>query len=220
MGIEKEIETQDTQRYHSLLWKLVDGSRKRKIRKFYDLLANGKEFHYDFLQDKLYADLNLTLTDKHLAMKMLECLDPEIARKAREIMGNEERSKRSRVLSIARLVKGKTILELQEASEKAAGDVNVPDYMIEDLKTLKPTRLVIWTDTPRQTVDVYKELKLNPVYNSSGEPLFIAAYATELAHENGILTGEVTYIPDEFERHNIQTLEQLAFLKKNIELIV
>lgn len=215
--MNKNAENQD---YGLLLWKLVDDKRKEKIRKFYNLLASGRELYYDVFQDKLYADLNLTLTDSHLAMTMLKYLDAEIAREAKKIMSNKDRSKRSRVLSVARLVAGKTIPELLYASEKATRDVNVAEYIVEILKTLKPTQLTILTDTPRQTVDFFKEMKLNPVYNSSGDPAFITVYATELLHEDGVLTGKVGYIPDELERHNIQTLEHLAFLKKNIGLIV
>jgi hypothetical protein len=205
--------------YRSLLWKLIDDKRREKIKKFYDLLASGKEFYYDPIQDKLYADLNLTLTDKHLAMTMLEYLNREIAEKAKKIMSHTESSKRSRVISVAKLVKGITINELQEASEKAAEDVNIAEYIVEDLKNLKPTRLVIFTDTPRETADIFKEKKINPVYNSSGEFTYITVHATELEQKDGILTGNITYIPDELERHNIRTLDQLAFLKKHLELI-
>jgi len=207
------------QRYPSLLWQLIDEERKRKIKRFYDLLVEGKEFFYDPFQDKVYADLNMTLTDRHLGMNMLKYLDPETARQAERIMGNKNRSKRSRVLSVAKLASGRTIMELQEASEKAAEAVNLPQYIIEDLKNLKPTRITLFTDTPSQTVDIYKEFKLNPAYNANGKPRFIEVYATELAHEDGILTGEVNYIPDEFVRHKIQTIEHLAFLKRNIGLI-
>jgi hypothetical protein len=205
--------------YRSLLWKLIDDKRREKIKRFYNLLAEGKEFYYDPLQDKLYADLNLTLTDKHLAMIMLEYLNKEIAEKARRIMSHTEISKRSRVASIARLVKGITIPEMQEASERAAEDVNIAEYIVEDIRNLKPTRLVIFTDTPRITVEIFKERKINPLYNSSGSFSYITVYATELEQKDGILTGNILYIPDELERHNIRTLDHLLFLKKNLELI-
>jgi len=167
----------------------------------------------------LYADLNLTLTDAHLGMRMLEYLDPKIAEKAKKIMSEYDRSKRSRVLSVARMINGKTIDQLHEASEKAVKDVNIAGYIANDLKTLKPTILVIWTDTPRLTVETFRKLKLDPVYNSSGKYIFIKIYATELQQEQGVLTGEVTYMPDELERHFIQASEQLEFLRENIELI-
>jgi hypothetical protein len=120
--------------YRSLLWKLIDDVRREKIRRFYNLLAEGKEFYYDPFQDKLYSDLNLTLTDKHLAMIMLEYLSKEIAEKAKKIMSHTEISKKSRITSIAGLVKGISIQEMQEASEKAAEDVNIAEYIVEDIR--------------------------------------------------------------------------------------
>ncbi len=208
------------EKFRSLLSRLlVDEQRSYKIRRFADLLADGREFFYDPFQDKVYADVNLTLTDAHLGARMLEYWDPEVASKAGVIMRDHNRSKRSRVISIAKLTKGKTIVELQEASEKAAWEINVPEYFVKDLANLKPTRLVLMSDTPIQTIDVYKELKINPIYNSSGKPLFITMYATELEHANGTFTGEIRYIPDELERHKIQTLEQLHFLNRHLELI-
>jgi len=205
--------------YRSLLWKLIDDVRREKIRRFYNLLAEGKEFYYDPFQDKLYSDLNLTLTDKHLAMIMLEYLSKEIAEKAKKIMSHTEISKKSRITSIAGLVKGISIQEMQEASEKAAEDVNIAEYIVEDIRKLKPTRLVIFTDTPRITAEIFKEKKINPVYNSSGNFTYITLYATELEQKDGVLTGRIIYIPDELERSNIRSLDQLFFLKKHLELI-
>lgn len=197
----------------------IDDRQARKIRTFYGLLAEGKEFYYTPFPDTLYADLNMTLTDKHLALCMLRYLEKEIAERAEEIM-KTDRSKRSKVLSIAKLVKGKTLTELYDASMYAIREINPPAYITEEIKRLKPTKLVVWTDTPIQTVNPYVRMKIDPLYNCDEEIIPIIIYATELQHDNGVLNGEVNFLPDEYFRHNIQHLEYLNFLKKVAERIV
>ena len=205
--------------YPSLLVKLIDERKQGKMRRFMDLALDKKDFFYDPLPDRLYADLNLTLTNMHLAMRMLEYLNSRIAEQARAIMSDERSLKRSRVAAVAQLVKGIKEIDLIEASRKAAEDVNIAEYFRTDLETLKPTSLVIFTDSPAQTAYQFKELKLDPVYNSSGKLLPIRIYATELDMIEGVLTGRVKYIPDEIERHSIISKEHLAFLQDNIHSI-
>jgi hypothetical protein len=192
--------------------------QKEKTKIFYDLLADGREFYYTPFPDTLYADLNLTLTDKHLAMCMLRNLDGEVAEAAGNIM-KTDRSKRSKVMSIAKLVKDKTIMEIMDASETAVDEIDVPKYIIDPIKKLKPSRLVLWTDTPRQTADLYVRKKVDPIYNSDGKISYIILHATELQHTDGVLTGNINFIPDEYFRHNVQHLEYLDFLKKVAERI-
>ena len=197
----------------------LDEEQARKVKTFSNMLAEGKEFYYSPFPDTLYADLNITLTDKHLAMCMLRHLDKEIAEKAEEIM-KTDRSKRSKVLSIAKLVKDKTLYELFDASRKAVDEVNVPSYAIEEIKRLKPSRLTLWTDTPRETVEIYVRKKIDPLYNFDGEVEDIIIHATELQHRDGILTGEVNFLPDEYFRHNIQHIEYSKFLESVADRIV
>jgi hypothetical protein len=191
----------------------LDEEQSRKIETFYKLLSEGKEFYYMPFPDVLYVDLNMTLTDKHLAMCMLRHLDKEIAENSEEIM-KTDRSKRSKVLSIAKLVEGKTLSDLFDASMVAIEEVNPPVYIIEEIKNLKPSKLVVWTDTPRQAVEPYVRMKIDPLYNCDGKINPIIIHATDLQHENGVLTGEINFLPDEYFRHNIQHLEYLSFLKK------
>jgi hypothetical protein len=205
--------------YPSLLVKLIDSEKQRKIKRFRNLVSERREIYFDPLPDRLYADLNLTLTDRHLAMRMLEYLDERIAQRAREIMSDGSRSKRNRVEIIAQLVKNKRVEELLEASKRAAEDINIAKYITKDLEKLKPTTLVIFTDTPSITANVFKDLKLDPIYNARGKRLPIIIYATELEQYEGVLTGRVTYIPDEIERFKIQTETHLAFLEQNIHSI-
>jgi len=185
----------------------------RKINTFYKLLTEGKEFYYTPFPDTLYADLNMTMTDKHLAMCMLRHLDKEIAETAEKIL-KTDRSKRSKVISIAKLVKDKTLAELIDASRDAVDEINVPPYIIEEIKRLKPSRLIAWTDTPRETVGIYVRKKIDPLYNCDGEIEDIVIHATELQHVDGVFTGEINFLPDEYFRHNIQHLNYLNFLKK------
>ncbi len=185
----------------------------RKIRTYSRLLTEGKEFYYMPFPDVLYADLNMTMTDKHLAMCMLRHLDKDIAEAAEKIM-KSDRSKRSKVLSIAKLVKGKTLAELIDASREAEDEISVPNYIVEEIKRLKPSRLTVWTDTPRETANIYVRKKIDPLYNCNGEIEDIVIYGTELQHIDGVLTGEVNFLPDEYFRHNIQHIEYSKFLER------
>lgn len=205
--------------YPSLLFKFIDERKQSKMKRFKELALERKELFYDPLPDRLYADLNMNLTDKHLAMKMLEYLNSRIAEKAREIMRDEGRSKRSRVSAVAQLVKDIREIELIEASRKAAENVNIAEYIRKDLEALKPTSLIIFTDSPAQTAYQFKELKLDLAYNNSGNTMPIRIYATELEQIGGILTGRIKYIPDEIERFSIISQEHLAFLQDNIHSI-
>lgn len=191
----------------------LDEEQIRKIKTFYKLLTEGKEFYYTPFPDTLYADLNMTFTDKHLAMCMLRYLDKEIAEMSEKIM-KADRSKRSKVMSIAKLVKDKTLADLLEASRRAIDEINVPAYIVEEIKRLKPSGLTIWTDTPRETVSIYVRKKIDPLYNYDGKIEDIVIYATELQHKDGVLTGEVNFLPDEYFRHNIQHIEYSNFLNK------
>ena len=182
-------------------------------------MTEGKEFYYTPFPDRLYSDLNYTFTDKHLGMTMLRYLDKRIEEQAIKIM-KTRRTKRSKILSIAKLVKGKTLSELFDASEKAVDEINVPEYIVEEIKRLKPTQLTIWSDTPRETVDIYVRKRIDPLYNCMGDISYIVIYATELQHKDGVLTGNVNFIPDEYFRHNIQHIEYLDFLDKHAYLIV
>ncbi|MFH1622973.1 MAG: hypothetical protein ABIA12_00420 [Candidatus Aenigmatarchaeota archaeon] len=191
----------------------LDAEQKRKIKKFYNLMSEGKEFYYTPFPDTLYADLNMTMTDKHLAMCMLRHLDKEIAETAEKIM-KTDRPKSSKVMSIAKLVEGKTIAELIDASRDAVDEIRVPPYIARELPRLKPSRLTIWTDTPRETAAIYIRKMIDPLYNRNGEIEDIVLYATELQHDGGILTGAINSLPDEHFRHNIQHIDYLNFLKK------
>jgi len=130
----------------------------RKIKTYYTLLAEGKEFYYTPFPDTLYADLNMNLTDKHLPMCMLRYLGEEIAETAEKIM-KTDRSKRSKVFSIAKLVEGKKLVELLDASRQAIEEVNVPTYIVEEIKILKPSNLVIWTNTQGKPLTCMSERK-------------------------------------------------------------
>lgn len=197
----------------------LDAEQTRKIKKFYTLLSEGKEFYYTPFPDTLYADLNLTLTDKHLAMCMLRHLDKDIAESAEKIF-RADKSKRSKVMSIAKLVEGKTIAELIDASMAAVEEINVPEYISHEIEILKPSRLTIWTDTPRETASIYVRKKIDPLYNKDGDVGYIVLHATDLQHEAGVFTGEINSLPDEYFRHNIQHIEYLNFLKKVADRIV
>lgn len=197
----------------------LDAEQARKIKRFYTLLSEGREFYYTPFPDTLYADLNLTLTDKHLAMCMLRHLDEGIAESAEKIF-RADRPKRSKVVSIAKLVGGKTVAELVDASMAAVDEINVPEYAIPEIEALKPSRLTIWTDTPRETASMYVRKKIDPLYNRDGVAGYIVLHATDLQHNAGVLTGEINSLPDEYFRHNIQHIEYLNFLKKVADRIV
>ena len=169
--------------------------QKRKMRTFNELWSMFREVYYEQLNDTLYADLNLTLTDKDLALCMLRHLDKDIAKDAEEILKKDE-SRADKVRSIAKLVKGKTVSELAEASRKAVDEIDVPLYVIEEFERLKPTKLIIYTHIPMQTAEAYITKKINPLYDCEGKNRAIF-YGTVLQHRNGVLTGEVLFMPDE-----------------------
>jgi hypothetical protein len=212
----------DKVEYHSLLWnKFVDEKRLAKVARFGDLFAEGKEFDYNHIQDRLYSDLNNTLTDRHLEMATLRHLDEEIAERAEIIMRNDNLPKRRRVIDVIALVHGRKVSELKVATRKAIEEVGVAKYIEGDLRTLKPTELFIFTNIPDLTADPFVQSKINPLYNSpgSGKNIPIRLIATKLEEQKGILTGRITYIPDEIERFKIMASEYAAFLEKHIDLI-
>ena len=169
--------------------------QKRKMMFFNRVLSMQREVWYEQLNDTLYADLNLTLTDKDLAMCMLRHLDKDIAKDAEEII-KKDGSRADQVRSIAKLVKGKTVSELAEASRKAVDELYVPNYIIEEVGRLKRTKLIIYTHIPMQTAEAYIKKRIDPLYDCEGKNRAIF-YGTILQHRNGILTGEVLFMPDE-----------------------
>lgn len=169
--------------------------QKRKIETFHRLSSVIRELHYTPFPDTLYADLNMTLTDRDLAMCMLEHLG--IGEAAEEILRTDG-PRVDKVRLIAKCVKGKTLAELIEASKKAVDEINVPTYIREDLKRLNPTTdLIIYTHIPTVTAGIYIRKKIDPLYNCDGEIKVIIFYATVLQYKNGVLTGEINFIPDE-----------------------
>jgi hypothetical protein len=199
--------------YYSSLLKLLDEVKWKKIERFGNLYAKGKELCYNPFLDVLYADLNYTLTNGHVGIATLKFLKREIAEKAEEIL-NEKIPKKDRIIKIAKLVKGIKVSQLKKASERASEEVNIAEYILEDLKNLKPTSLVIFTNVPSITAEIFVEMKIKPICNSS-----IRVYASEFEQKHGILTGKVKYVPDEFERYKIIAVDHFKFLKKHLELI-
>jgi len=193
--------------------------QQRKIIRFYNLLASGREFYYHPDSDVLYADLNYNLLEGHVGLALLEELGKKIYEPAIKIWQQEYRSKTSKVSAIAKLLKGTTVLELMDAGKRATDRMKVAKYIVDELKILKPTQLKIWTDTPFQVANICVRKKIDPLYNSDGNIRDIPIYATEMEHQDGILTGEINFIPDEYFRHNISHLETLRYLDKHKEKI-
>ncbi len=191
-----------------------DEEQKRKIRTFHRLSSVVRELDYEAFPDTLYADLNLTLTDKDLAMCMLRHLDKDIEKAAEKIIKTDE-SRADKVRSIAKCVKGKTLVELIEASKKAVDEINVPTYIREELKRLKPTTdLVIYTHIPMETARIYIRRRIDPLYNYDGETKIIIFYATVLQHRNEVLTGEILFMPDENFRRKLKSRRKEYFQSK------
>lgn len=174
-----------------------DEETKRKIRDFGGLVDRGLEVLYDPERDELSSDINNTLGDRDLAMLTLEYLDRCIADEAKEIMKTDI-SEQAKVVEIARLVKGRTSSELEEAGGLAAEVTKVPGYLAEQLRNLKPSKLVLFTRLPEQVGRPYIEQKIRPLYGEDEEDAgsYIEPYFTLLEEKNGMLTGEIDFMPD------------------------
>lgn len=81
-------------------------------------------------------------------------------------------------------------------------------YMKKNLRGLKPPGLPIFSDTPTEVVEIHVRKKLDPIYNSSGKILPIRIEAVRLKDDNGILTGDISFVPNEMYRLNLMHLEQ------------
>ena len=195
----------------------VDRERKRKIDVFYNLVKDGKEFFYEPRSDVLYADLNLTLTDKHLGMALVKhLLSEEAYEEAEKIWKDKHMSKTSKVKEIAKLVKGKNILDLKKASIAAVEEIEVAEYIKNEIRNLGKTKLRIWTDTPKETAELFIKRKIEPLYNPSGDKTkTIKLYATILEQErDGTLTGNTCFIPSESFRFYNYQMNYLGFQKR------
>jgi hypothetical protein len=174
-----------------------DEEKRRKTEFFGGLAEQGMEIIYDPERDELFVDLNNTLTNRDLATLTLEYLDGDIADEAKEIMkmGVSEETK---AVEIIHLIKNKTSNELEEAGMLAVRATEVPGYLTERLRMLKPSKLTIFTRLPEQVGRPYIEQKIRPLYGEDDKEAgsYIEPYFTLLEEKDGVLTGEIDFMPD------------------------
>lgn len=195
----------------------LTSEQKRKLKFYSNVMANGLDVTYDPFPDVLFSDVNKVVTDKHLAISMLRHLDEDVAEAAEKLL-LVRGSTRETVESVAYMIRGRTILELMEATEKAVREVKVPKYISTELAKLKPSRLVFFTNTPSMTANYYIRKKVDPLYNVSGDIEPITVFATELEHLDGIFTGKINSSPnDKFRDNFVFTYEERALKKYVIE---
>lgn len=174
-----------------------DDETKRKIEFFGGLAERGMEVVYDPERDELSSDINNTLGDRDLALLTLEYLDPRIADEAEKIM-KKDISEEAKVVEVTRLVKGRKSSELEEAGRMAAEITEVPVYLAEQLRNLKPSKLILFTRLPEQVGRPYIEQKIRPLYGEDEKDVgsYIEPYFTLLEEKDGVLTGEIDFMPD------------------------
>lgn len=182
---------------------MYEKEKSRKNMVFNELESYGVELEYNKKLDILFSDLNDTLIDGHIGMEMLKNLDKEISEKSEQVM-RTDKTKREKIESIAKLVEGKKISDIIEASKIAKDSVDLNYQMEAEIRRLKPTDLVIYTNTPKETADIYVREKIFPIYNSDGGNKDITVYGTILEEKDSILTGEVEFIPDQKFRKELK----------------
>ena len=185
------------------------------VSRFLSALGSN-EWWYVSYNDTLYTDLNRTLTTDDLVIEILKNTDPNIVTSINDIL-NEEISRVDKVKYILSSLEKYPVSKLVNATIEATKKIDLRSNVKEFLPSLYPTRLVIYTGILEILAEIYVKKKICPLYYRDVpiEDLNIrriAVIGSIHDEEDGVLTGRTLYVPDDYERLMLSSIDILKSL--------
>ncbi len=166
---------------------MLDSSRRKELRTRVDSLREDLglrtiELTYVPSVDILYSDLNQTITKNDLKEDFFDYLG--LTDESKEITDREDISTVQKIEACARLLEGKTERDIVKASRYCVDNAGLIDEVMDLIKDLEGSNIVIFSGMPKQVVDYFINKNIVDIYK--GDQFGIYGYGTVL--ERNVVT--------------------------------